>query len=389
MKKIKVAFFAEMLIEDFDGAVRTMFQLIRRINKARFDFLFIYGTGPDQIDDFESLKIPSVSLPINANYTMALPVLSQTKLNDKLEAFSPDIVHIATPSFLGSFGLNYAKERGVPVISIYHTHFISYLNYYLKHVPFLINKAKQILADSHKNFYNQCDMVYIPSKSIQQELCEWGVKPSVMKLWQRGIDNKLFSPEKKDARKMKKLTGNNKPTIMFASRLVWEKNLETLFRIYDVFQEKNVKVNFLIVGDGTARKACEDHMKKAVFTGTISHYELAILYASADVFLFPSVSEAYGNVVLEAMASGLPCVIADGGGSQDFIEQGVNGFKCEPENENDYFEKIQLVLNHHHLRKQFIEEGLTYSSGFSWDKLAETYFDDINAMSVKNMLTVV
>jgi glycosyltransferase involved in cell wall biosynthesis len=383
LRKVKVAFFADILVENFDGAVRTIFQLIKRIDTERFEYLFIYGSGPDKLWGFDSLKIPTVVLPFNKNYAVALPVLAQKQLNKKLLDFAADVVHISTPSFLGNFGLDYANRSGLPVISIYHTHFISYVDYYLKYAPFLIKGLKQRIAKGHKSFYNRCDKVYVPSESIKQELCDMGVYPSKTKIWKRGIDTSLFSPAKRDSGIIKRLTGNNNPTIIFASRLVWEKNLETLFAIYDEMQARKVLVNFLIVGDGTALLSCEARMPKAIFTGRVDHQQLSILYASSDVFLFPSVSEAYGNVVAEAMASGLPCVIADGGGSKDFIEQGITGFKCNPYDAEDYANKIELVLNNPLLRHQFVEESLKLSRLLSWQQLTDTYFEDVRILAAK------
>ena len=378
-----MAFFADILVEDFDGAVRTIYQLIKRIDTARFEFLFIYGAGPDKILGFDGVKVPTVTLPINTSYSVALPVLAKNRLNAKLRGFAPDVIHISTPSFLGNFGLDYANRNGLPAISIYHTHFISYVDYYFKHAPVLIKSLKQRIAKGHKSFYNRCDKVYVPSDSIKAELCQMGIYPGKMKIWKRGIDTHLFSPHKRDRALLQRLTGNTSPTIIFASRLVWEKNLETLFNIYDLAQAKNMAVNFLIVGDGSAREACEGRMPGAFFTGKIDHQYLSTLYASADVFLFPSVSEAYGNVVVEAMASGLPCVIADGGGSKDFIDQGINGFKCEPYNAADYLEKIQLILNSKILSIQLSAEGLKISRQLSWEQLAYTYFEDVSNLVIR------
>jgi glycosyltransferase involved in cell wall biosynthesis len=387
--KIRVAFFAEILTERLDGAVRTMYQLIDRIDKHRFQFLFIYGDGPSHIRNFESIKVPVIKLPVNSGYSLALPVLAQARLKEALQQFAPDVVHIATPSWLGNFGLNYAAQNGLPVISIYHTHFISYIDYYFKYTPFLIHRVRQMVEANYKAFYNQCKTVYVPSESIKGELTAMGINPHRMQLWKRGIDTGLFSPCKKDKAALEKLTGNTLPTILFASRLVWEKNLEILFAVYDRFQASGPPVNFLIAGDGTALKACKARMPNAVFTGKVGHAQLAVLYASTDVFLFPSVSETYGNVVLEAMASGLPCVIANGGGSADFIVQGVNGFKCQPYNALDYADKICMLLSNQPIRQHFIEEGLHYSGGFNWDELAETYFEDVTELAGKNMLAAV
>jgi len=381
MKRTKIAFFAEILIEDFDGASRTMFQLINRIDPKRFDFLFICGVGPDRIMGFECMKIPVINLPINTNYTMALPALAKKKLKKRLSDFAPEVIHIATPSLLGAYALKYANKRELPVISIYHTHFISYIDYYFKHAPFLIGKVKQAIAGTQKAFYNHCDVVYVPAESIKKELEVMGVESSRMQIWRRGINTELFCPEKSDHAFLHKLTGNSYPTIFFASRLVWEKNLETLFRIYDRIQESALKVNILVAGDGIALKASKLKMKNAIFTGKVDHDTLSMLYASSDVFLFTSVSETYGNVVLEAMASGLPCVIADGGGSADFIKQGVNGFKCAPFEEEDYFRRISGILKDEDLRTQFVAEGIKHSQSLSWEQLSSKYFDELSQLA--------
>lgn len=380
-RKTRVAFFAEILTEGHDGATRTMFQLIRRIYAPDFEFLFICGVGPDELYGFECFKVPAFTVPVNRNYKMAFPALIQNSLRDRLQEFNADVIHIATPSLLGEFGLKYANQEKLPVISIYHTHFVSYIDYYLKNAPFLIDFVKAKVIESQRSFYNRCDVVYVPSESIAAELMEMGISPLRMKIWKRGIDTQLFSPAKKDPHLMRSITGNDKPVVLFASRMVWEKNLETLFRIYDGLKLKSIPFNLVIAGDGTAKKIAESRMEDAVFTGKVEHNILAQLYASAYVFVFPSVSETYGNVVLEAMASGLPCVIADGGGSADFIEQGVNGFKCDPYNENDYIEKIALLLANKTLYKEFITEGLQYSRNFDWGQLAEIYFKDIKKLA--------
>lgn len=384
MEKIKVAFFADILIEDYDGASRTMFQIIRRIPLTDFEFLFVCGTGPDELFGFPCIRIPAFKLPVNTNYKIALPQLADARIKEKLIEFEPDIVHIATPSFLGQFALKYAEQYYLPAISIYHTHFISYVDYYLKNAPsFLVDFVKSKVAINQKTFYNQCDKIYIPSQSIAEELKDMGIEENRIKIWKRGIDTNLFSPKKKNMTLMQNVTGNNFPNILFASRLVWEKNLETLFRIYDCLQTKNLLHNFIIAGDGVAKTFCENRMRKAIFIGKADHDMLSELYASSDVFLFPSVSESYGNVVIEAMASGLPCVIANGGGSKDFIEQGINGFKCSPYDENDYVEKIEILLRDKELWRQFSEEGRLCSQKFDWDELTGIYFNDIEALALQ------
>jgi glycosyltransferase involved in cell wall biosynthesis len=384
LNKIKIAFFAEILIEDFDGASRTMFQLIHRIPADRFEFLFICGVGPDTLAGFECMRIPAATIPINRTYKMAIPWFSSGKMRKKLQAFQPDIIHIATPSLLGEFALKYAVAQHIPVLTIYHTHFISYVDYYLKSSPRLASFIRSLITKSQHAFYNGCERIYVPSAEMLAALLSWNVEAWRLQLWQRGIDTQLFSPEKKDKAMLRALVGNDDPVILFASRLVWEKNLETLIAIYQLSQDRNLPFNFLVVGDGVALEACQRRMPKATFTGKVDHQQLSIIYASADVFLFPSISESYGNVVVEAMASGLPCVIADGGGSRNFIQQGQNGFLCQPNNAEDYLNHISTLIHDTRLHQQFVAEGLHYSKSLSWDDLAATYFKDLTAIALQS-----
>jgi len=385
MKRIKIAFFAEILIEAFDGASRTMFQILRRIPNEKFEFLFICGVGPDQIFGYKCLRLPTLTIPFNSTYKMAIPALAKGKINSTLAVFDPDVIHIATPSMLGNFALHYAHEMQKPVISIYHTHFISYVDYYLRRLPFLIGPVKASIARQQTDFYNRCDMVYVPAESIATELVGMGITPDRIKIWKRGIDTSLFNPEKRHTAILSKITGNELPVVLFASRLVWEKNLEILIQVYILCQKRNLPFNFLIVGDGVARASCEKRMPKAIFLGNTDHQMLSQIYASADIFLFPSISESYGNVVMEAMASGLPCVIADGGGSQDFIEQGINGFKCMPNTPEDFVEKINKLLEDKPLWSRISQAGRLYSQQYSWKELVNSYFEDVAFLSkIKN-----
>ena len=223
--------------------------------------------------------------------------------------------------------------------------------------------------------------MYIPTQQMVDELDGFGFDTGKMKIWQRGINHSLFNPEKKDISEIQSITKNDKPNIIFASRLVWEKNLGTLIKVYRLCKENGNRYNFIIAGDGVAKDALKEKMPEAFMLGKINHERLAKLYASADVFLFPSVSETYGNVVVEAMASGCPCVIARGGGSQSLVNHGETGFLCDPKNPNDYFERIEEIMNSESLRAKFITNGLEYTKSLDWDILAKTYFEDIKRLS--------
>lgn len=379
--KIRVAFFSDILIRELDGAIKTMYQLIDRIPQDKFEYLFICGAVQKKDFSHKLIKVPSVTIPFNVCYKFAFTKFSRKKLNRILAEFNPDVVHISTPSPLGFFGLKYAVKKGIPVLSIYHTHYISYIKYYFKHIRFLIHPIESIVKKIYQKFYNKCNVVYVPTNQMTLELKECGVQKEPLKLWQRGLNLKLFNSSIRDEAYMKNLTGNNNPCLLFASRLVWEKNLETLFDIYDEVKKQKLELNFIIAGKGVAEEAARDRMKEAFFVGYLKNEMMARVYASSDIFVFPSVSETYGNVVVEAMACGCVPVIAKGGGSQSLVIDGETGFLCEPENAVDYISKIKRLLADKELKKKMQIAGFEYTRNLSWENLANIYFNDIEYLA--------
>lgn len=379
-KKIKVAFFADILVKDFDGASRTMYQLIERIPKDKYEFHFFCGMPPNHDTGFPVYSVPSIPIPFNSTYKVAIPLFSRLTLIKKLDEFDADIIHIASPSPLGVFAHKYNKKKKVPVITIYHTHFISYIQYYLRSIPSLINTVRSKVAGSQKKFYKKASLMYVPTQQIIKELDEADFHTENMKIWQRGINHAVFNTNKKDISYIRSITGNEKPNIIFASRLVWEKNLSTLIEVFKLSKANGDLYNFIIVGDGVAKEAAQEQMTGAFFMGKVDHDSLSKLYASSDVFIFPSVSETYGNVVVEAMACGCPCVIARGGGSQSLVKDGERGFLCEPNDAREYLDRINEIISNEPLKSTFVNNGLAYTKELDWDKLADVYFEDIETL---------
>ena len=314
-RKIKVAFFTDILLKDYDGALKTMYQLIGRIPDDRFEYTFICGIPPKEPLRHRIINVPTLIIPFNISYYAALPRLRSRKLTRLLDEIAPDVVHLSTPSPLGFFGLRYANSRQIPVLSIYHTHFIAYIAYYFKRIPFLIKPVENLVAGIYKRFYNNCSMVYVPTYWMIDELERQGMNRALLKQWHRGIDTQWFNPQRKDREYIETLTGNNKPCVLYASRIVWEKNIETLFAIYDEIRAQGLDVNFMVAGTGNAEEEARRRMPEAIFLGYLDHDQLGRLYASCDVFVFPSISETFGNVVVEASICGCVPVIAKGGGS--------------------------------------------------------------------------
>jgi len=251
--KTKVAFFAEILIKHYDGASRTMFHIIGRIPKDQFEFSFFCGVPPEEQFDHPLTEVCSTKIPFNSTYSITTPLLDIRKVWKRLDEFKPDVIHVASPSPLGNVALWYAKRNNIPTIGIYHTHFISYIDYYLQKVPLMLPPIKNQVVKGQRKFYDKFQKLYVPTTQMITELESYGFDTSHMVLWQRGLDHTVFHPGQRDVDALRAMTGNEKPTIIFASRLVWEKNLRTLAKIHNLIKAQGSKYNIIVAGDGVAK----------------------------------------------------------------------------------------------------------------------------------------
>ena len=380
MEKLKIAFFSDMLIRDYDGCMRTVFHIIDR-KPEDVEIKFFTGQGTVKGLNRPAVTIPNISIPRANNYKIAIPQLASRKIRREIEAFQPDVIHITTPSMLGNYALQVAQEENIPVSTIYHTHYISYIDYYLTNMKSILPLAQKFIKNITRNFYNKSDLILVPTQEMKEVLTQVDVEENKMSIWERGIDKNIFKNSKRDISCIQNITNNGKFNILFASRLVWEKNIRTLIKIYKKATQENLQVNFIIAGDGMAYQSMKEEMPNAYFLGKISQEKLGQIYASCDAFVFPSISETYGNVVLEAMASGLPCIIANGGGSKSFINHGVNGFLCEPFEESQYIHWIKTLLNDKELKKKIIDQAINDTQDYDWDTLVRSFYNQLGNLS--------
>jgi len=236
--------------------------------------------------------------------------------------FKPDIIHIAVPDLLGHAALRLAKKNNIPVVASYHTRYETYLRHYWYLAP-LEGLLKRIL----RRFYGDCLEVYLPSDSTRAALLADGLRDN-FKPWPRGIDMTRFAPAKRSAAwRARHGIGADELVILHVSRLVREKRLDTLTA---ALKQITVPHRVVIVGDGPDRGFVQAQLPHAIFTGFLGGEALTAASASSDIFFFPSDSESFGSVTLEAMASGLPCVCADATGSRSLVVDGQTGFLAPP-----------------------------------------------------------
>lgn len=307
------------------------------------------------------IAVPSTALPGRPEYRLALGLMGSARR--RLLDFQPDLVHIAVPDLLGLSALRFARGRNIPVVASYHTRYETYL----KHYRYIAGFEKLARRYLHK-FYGACREVYVPSQSMAEQLIADGLKDN-FRPWPRGIDTAHFSPFKRSMEwRARYGIGRDELVILHVSRLVREKRLDTLIDALHRVRAMGLAHRAVIVGDGPDRSFAQARLGHAIFTGHLSGDELARAYACADIFVFPSDSESFGNVTLEAMASGLACVCADATGSRSLLRPGETGFLAPPGDAGAFASHILTLARDESLRKRMGEAARAQSHGFSWNE---------------------
>ncbi len=363
--KIKIAYFAGSMRPGIDGVTRVLYRLIEELNTRQIENIFISPIIP-KVEEQPTLmyKVPSVTVPFYKEYR--LPYFGQKKFENKLLEFKPDIIHINSPCPLGYAALKFGLRHKIPVVATYHTHFASYAKYYK------VKSLESFSWNYFRSIYNRCETVYVPSIPILNELRSHSL--TTTEFLPHGVDTQIFNPRYKSSKWKKDLNIEGKTALLFAGRLVWEKDLKTFVEVYNILSAKRKDIIFVLAGDGPIREDLEKSMPKAIFLGYQTGRELATTYSSSDIFVFPSTTETFGNVVVEAMASGLPPICVREGGAYGIVKDNITGLIAEPRNAADISNKIEMLLNQPGLRDQISRQAFQYAQTQSWENVFEKLF---------------
>ncbi len=313
------------------------------------------------------VSLPSLPIPGRAEYHVAMGLSRRVRRD--LEAFAPNVVHISSPDPSGHRAVSWARERGLPVLASVHTRFETYPRYY--NLAFMEPLLEALL----RRFYRRCDALVAPSESMAQVLREQRMNYDIS-IWSRGVDREIFHPGRRDmAWRREQGLGDDEVVIGFFSRLVMEKGLDVFSDAIDELRAKNVPYRVLVVGDGPAREWFENRLPEAVFTGFLGGADLARAVASMDVLFFPSITETFGNVTLEAMACGLPVVAAAATGSESLVDDRVTGRLIRPGAIHQYADALHAYVTDAELRQRHGAAGEARSLEFSWDRINQVVAD--------------
>ena len=314
------------------------------------------------------VSLPSVAFPGNrGEYRFPLGV--PRRIRRDLAAFAPNIVHVSSPDISGHRAVSWARRRGLPVIASVHTRFETYLRYY--NLAWLEPGMEAVI----RRFYRRCDALVAPSESMAQVLRERRMNYDVG-IWSRGVDRELFHPGRRAmAWRRAQGIGDEEVVVGFFSRLVMEKGLDVFSDAIDELRQRGIAHRVLIVGEGPAREWFENRLPGAHFAGFLGGAELATAVAAMDVLFFPSVTETFGNVTLEAMACGVPVVAAAATGSESLVDDRVSGRLIRPGAVHHFAEAVRAYVEQPELRAQHGKAGEARSLQFSWDRINQTVAD--------------
>lgn len=360
---MKIAFFTDTFTPQVNGVARTLQRLAEYLDHNEIDYRFFAPESKEEDDRFSAQVFRFASLPffLYPECRLALPKFSYIK--KELETFQPDIIHIVTPFNMGLTGLAYGKKLNIPIVGSYHTHFDRYLEYY--DLQFLSKFIWKYMNWFHRSFQK----TFVPSMETKKEVERKGF--SNVSIWSRGVNGHTFHPYFSSARLRDQYEIKAPYILSFVGRLAPEKDLDILMKVAHQLPERiKEQVHWLIVGDGPLLKELQKGKpNNMTFTGYLKGEALAELYASSNLFVFPSTTETFGNVVLEANACGTAVIGARAGGVQEIIRHKQTGLLCEPKNIESHVSSIGRLIDHPSLLKEMGREARKFALSQSWDAI--------------------
>jgi glycosyltransferase involved in cell wall biosynthesis len=359
---LRVGLFTDTL-DDVNGVATTIHKMVAAAAAAGEELVVITSRKEMQTDDIPvknfrpigEFELPEYELQ-KLSFPPILPIIDYIQR----EGFTELI--ISTPGPIGLTALLAAKILGIRTSGIYHTDFPQYVRILTDD-----NFLETLTWNFMKWFYEQLDLLYVNSEGYRRAWTDRGIAPAKIKILPRGLDNTLFNPARRDPDFWKQYGIPAGATILlYVGRVSKEKDLDVIVAAWKKLREAGnaeAPLALAFVGDGPYLKELRNLVPDAAFTGYLAGAELATAFASSDVFVFPSTTDTFGNVILEALASGVPCVVSDQGGPKDLIAHGKTGYITRSLDVDDFTQHVARLANDPALRKAMgIEAHLTVAN---------------------------
>lgn len=329
---MRIALVTEAFLPQVNGVTNSVLRLLEFAKAQGHDVLIIAPESEGAPSEYLGYKIKHVpSISMKKLIPMAVP---KKYLEPLLEGFAPDVIHLASPIFLGHYVARIARKAGIPTVSVYQTDIAGFARHY--GLTIAHNTLKKWVSRIHQ----ASDITLAPSKWACRDLEQSGVKN--VRLWKRGVDLVNFTPARRDESLRSNIRGGkDKLIIGYVGRIANEKRIDDL-KILD--QQEDIQL--VIVGDGPAASRIKKELPNARFVGYQSGTELARYVASFDIFVHTGKHETFCQGIQEALASGVPVIGPDTGGPVDLIEHGITGLLIDTADAHELLEAVATLRNH-------------------------------------------
>lgn len=365
---LRVALFTDTFAPQVNGVSRTLDRLVT-VLEARGGTVHVETVqAPEARPDARVHRSRSVPFWAYPELRIAAPMAARAQ--ERLARFRPTLVHATTPFGVGLAGRRAALAMDIPLVTSYHTSFAAYLAHYR------LSAFDRAAWPFLRWFHNSGVRTFVPSHPVREEVAAQGF--TGLRVWSRGVDAQRFSPRFRSVA-MRTRMGADAETfvVAYVGRLAPEKGIDTAMEaMRQVMARHGTRVRFVIAGDGpSAARHRATAPEGTWFAGSLGGEELSAFYASADAFVFPSSTETFGNVVLEAMASGLPVIAPDSGATTEFAHEGT-AITFPAGNAAAIAGRIEWLLVDHHLRHALRAAGLRMAASRSWEAVWDRLFAD-------------
>ncbi|MEP6781653.1 MAG: glycosyltransferase family 1 protein [Gemmatimonadaceae bacterium] len=367
-KGLRLAIFSETYLPQVNGVTRTLERLTDAV-RERGGEVRVYTVSDENVVDQPHIE-RYASVPFWAYKELRLAWPSKKTVRKSVEKFRPTIIHAATQFGLGLAARRVAREMNIPFVTSYHTSLSAYASFY--HLGALAAPGWSYL----RWFHNSGLRTYCPTNAIVREVEGHGFRNTA--LWSRGVDGELFSPAfRSTALRASMGADDDTVVVTYVGRLAAEKGLDVVARAVQIASAKRPgKIAFACVGDGPY----DAELRRMVpagswLPGKLLGQKLSEAYASADVFLFPSITDTFGNVMLEAMASGLPVVGADVGPTRELLGDN-RGWLVTAGDAEAFADRLVALVDDRRLLNEAKLRALQFASQSSWNRVWNALIGD-------------
>ncbi|NBY68726.1 MAG: glycosyltransferase family 1 protein [Betaproteobacteria bacterium] len=364
---LRIAVVTETWPPEVNGVAMTLAKLVQGLSHRNHDVQLIrprQTKTESPLNDASLEEVLMRGMPIPRYPELKLGLPSKKTLVKTWTLRRPDVVHIATEGPLGWSALQAAKVLKLPVTSDFRTNFQSYSKHY--GVGWL---RKPIVAYLRK-FHNATACTMVPTKELMRTLSENGF--ANLKVVSRGVDTKLFNISKRSTSLRASWGATENTTVLISvGRMAPEKNLDQVLKTYEALKNTGKAFKLVMVGDGPLKEQFQQRYPEIIFPGMLSQSNLAAYYASSDLFVFPSQTETFGNVTLEALASGIPVLAFDCAAARDWVQRGINGWLVAENNPDGFAAQAVSVVNNKEVLDQITHSTRQQVVHLDWDQIAE------------------